>query len=117
MAADCLFCKILEGKIPAKILGESKTAVAIADISPQAPFHALVLPREHVASLNALTDSTRREVLPELYALADSLASEQGFREAGYRTVINNGEGAGQTVHHLHLHVLGNAKLKHGFGA
>lgn len=114
---DCVFCKILDGKIPSKILAESPQVVAIADITPQAPFHALVIPRQHIASLNDLSDTDRSAILPQLYSLADKLAGEKGFRESGYRTVINNQKGAGQTVFHLHMHLLGQADLKHGFGA
>ena len=115
--ADCIFCKILDGKIPSKRLAESDMAIAIADITPQAPLHALILPKKHVASLNDLTAADRREILPALYELADQLARDKGLLESGYRTVINNGESAGQTVFHLHMHVLGGAGMKHGFGA
>ncbi|MBI3542904.1 MAG: histidine triad nucleotide-binding protein [Deltaproteobacteria bacterium] len=114
--SDCLFCKIIDGKIPAKRLAESDAAIAIADITPQAPVHALVLPRKHVASLNDLTDADRRAIMPALYELADRLVAEKGLRETGYRTVINNGADGGQTVFHLHMHVLAGAKLNHGFG-
>jgi histidine triad (HIT) family protein len=114
---DCIFCKIIDGKIPSKKLAESEAAIAIADIQPQAPLHALVIPRKHVADLNALDANARRELLPELYALADRLVSDKGFREDGYRTVINTGENAGQTVFHLHLHVLAGARLRGGFGS
>ncbi|MBI3558095.1 MAG: histidine triad nucleotide-binding protein [Deltaproteobacteria bacterium] len=117
MTSDCIFCKILDGKIPSTRLAESDLAVAIADITPQAPVHALIIPRKHVASLNDLTAADRREILPALYDLADQLARDKGVRETGYRTLINNGESAGQTVFHLHMHVLAGAKMKHGFGA
>lgn len=114
---DCIFCKIIDGKIPSAKLGESETAIAIKDITPQAPFHALVIPRKHVASLNDMSAQDRKELIPALYDLAARMAEEHAFREAGYRTVINNQEGAGQTVFHLHMHVLANARLKGGFGA
>jgi histidine triad (HIT) family protein len=114
--ADCIFCKIIAGTIPAKKLAESDAAIAIADIHPQAPLHAVLISKAHVASLNELTSTQRKEILPELYALADRLASEKGLRERGYRTVINNQTDGGQTVFHLHMHVLGGASLKHGFG-
>lgn len=115
--ADCLFCKIRDGKIPAKKLAESETAFAIADIQPQAPLHALIIPKTHVASLNDMTDADRAAILPELYRLADQLASEKGIRAQGYRTVVNNQAAGGQTVFHLHMHVLGGASMKHGFGS
>jgi histidine triad (HIT) family protein len=113
---DCLFCKIISGSIPAQKIAESESAIAIADIQPQAPFHALVLPRRHVASLNDMTEQDRKELLPQMYALADSLALEKGYDKSGYRTVINNQADAGQTVFHLHLHVLAGTKLGH-FGS
>ncbi len=115
--SDCIFCKIIAGTIPGKRLAESETAIAIADISPQAPLHALIIPKKHVASLNDLTADDRREILPALFDLADVLAKDKGLRTSGYRTLINNGESAGQTVFHLHMHVLGGAPMKHGFGA
>ena len=114
---DCIFCKILDGKIPSKKLGESANIIAIADITPQAPFHAVLLPRKHVVSLNALTADDRKQILPELYELADALAKSYALMDGGYRTVINNQAVAGQTVFHLHMHVLGGAGLKGGFGA
>jgi len=115
--ADCIFCKIISGSIPAKKLAESEHAIAIADIQPQAPTHALIIPKRHVATLNDMTATDRRDVLPALYDLAEQLAEEKGFRENGYRTVINNQAEAGQTVFHLHMHVLAGTKLKGGFGA
>lgn len=114
---DCLFCKILRGEIPAKKLGENEHAIAIADISPQAPFHALILPKRHVAGLNALQRSDRQELLPALYELADELAASQGFLERGYRCVINNLEEGGQTVFHLHMHLLAKAQMRSAFGS
>lgn len=115
--ADCIFCKIIDGKIPSKKLGETEHAIAIADISPQADFHALILPKRHVASLNDLNDEDRKTIVPKLYELADDLARSLHFREAGYRTVINNQADSGQTVFHLHMHVLGRSKLRGSFGA
>src|SRR4051812_48943075 len=111
--SDCLFCKIISGSIPAKKLAEDANAIAIADIQPQAPLHALILPRQHVASLNDMTEADRAKLLPQLYALADKLVDEKGLRARGYRTVINNQSDAGQTVYHLHMHVLAGAALGH----
>lgn len=115
--ADCIFCKIVQGQIPAKKLAESADAIAIADINPQAPVHALVIPKHHVESLNDMTSDDRRTILPALYELADQLAREKGFHGRGYRTVVNNQADGGQTVFHLHMHVLGGAAMKHGFGS
>lgn len=114
---DCLFCKILNGSIPAKIISENENAVAFHDISPQAPFHALIVPRKHVSSLNEMTYDDRDQILPVLFSLADKIAADAGIKERGYRCVINNQPEAGQTVFHLHLHVLGGGNLKGGFGA
>ena len=103
---DCLFCRIIDQKVQAKIVYEDKHAVVIEDIHPQAPVHLLVLPRKHLPSL--------KEALPEdeallghLYLVAAQLARERGLESKGYRTVINNGVGAGQSVFHLHVHVMG----------
>lgn len=117
MAADCIFCKIIDGKIPAKKLAENEGAIAIADIQPQAPLHALVIPKRHVVGLSAMTADDRRELMPALYDLADQLVREKGAHDKGFRTVINDGHDGGQTVFHLHMHVLGGASLRHGFGS
>jgi histidine triad (HIT) family protein len=111
MQKDCLFCKILQKQIPSKMVGESDFAFAFRDIHPQAPEHILVVPKEHVASLNDLSSEQRLRLLPHLYELADRCAADLGFRDRGYRTVINNQALAGQTVYHLHLHVLAGTAL------
>lgn len=115
--ADCIFCKIIGGQIPAKKLAENDGAIAIADITPQAPLHALIIPKRHVSGLGAMSAADRREIMPGLYDLADQLVREKGLADNGYRTVINQGTHGGQTVFHLHMHVLGGAALGHGFGA
>jgi histidine triad (HIT) family protein len=115
--SSCIFCKILKGEIPAAKVHETEHAIVIKDIQPQAPMHWLVIPRHHVASLNDLDDRTRVEILPSLYAAADAAANAQGIRDKGYRTVINNQSLAGQTVFHLHMHVLtGSSKALGHFG-
>jgi histidine triad (HIT) family protein len=103
---DCLFCKIVDRKIPAQFVHEDEHAVAIQDINPQAPVHLLVIPRKHLV---ALSDSAARDepLLGHLLIVAAELARERGLEAQGYRTVINDGRGAGQTVFHLHVHVLG----------
>ena len=116
-ASDCIFCKMIAGKISAQLIAESEPAIAINDISPQAPIHALVIPKKHIESLNNLSDDDRRSLLPAMYALADQVAQLKNVRDQGYRTVINNQTSAGQTVFHLHMHVLAGPKLKSGFGA
>jgi len=104
--SDCLFCKIASGAIPADLVHEGKRLVAFRDINPQAPLHVLVIPREHVASLAAAADGSGG-LLGEALLLAAEIARREGVAEDGYRTVINTGEHGGQTVHHLHVHLLG----------
>lgn len=104
--AECLFCRIVEHQAPAKIVYEDDRAIAIQDIHPQAPIHLLVIPRKHLPSLKEAT-AKDEVLLGHLYLIAAQLARERGVESRGYRTVINNGAGAGQTVFHLHVHVLG----------
>ncbi len=108
---DCIFCKIVAGAIPAAKVYEDERAVAFRDINPQAPTHALVIPRKHVASLNEATEDDR-DLLGHLLLVAARVARSEGHAEGGYRTVINTGPGAGQTVFHIHVHVLGGRGLK-----
>jgi len=105
---DCLFCRIVRGEIPAKLVAESDDAIAIRDIDPRAPVHVLVLPRKHVASLN---DGADPRLLGEVLKLAATVARQEGVTDTGYRVVINTGEHAGQTVQHLHAHVLGGRDM------
>ena len=106
---DCLFCRIAAGTVPAKKVFEDEHALAILDINPQAPAHVLVIPKKHVASL-AKTDAADKELLGHLLGVARELAAEQKLGE-GYRVVINTGPNGGQTVDHLHLHVLGGRAM------
>jgi histidine triad (HIT) family protein len=108
MSADCLFCRIVRGEIPAKLVAETDDAIAIRDIDPKAPVHVLVIPRAHVASLDAVTDSV---LLGSLLSLAAQIARDEGIAGNGYRTVINTGRDGGQSVDHLHIHVLGGRRL------
>jgi histidine triad (HIT) family protein len=103
--SDCLFCKIVAGKIPAKLVTEDDRALAFRDINPQAPTHVLVVPKKHIPSLNELTDEDAA-LVGHLHVIARQVAAAEGL-EAGYRTVFNTGAHAGQTVWHLHLHLLG----------
>lgn len=107
---DCLFCKILAGEIPATILAEDETMVVVQDINPQAPLHALVIPRRHIATTNDLTPDDDG-LVGAMIRRAAALASERGFGARGYRTVFNCNREAGQTVFHLHLHVLAGRPL------
>ncbi len=110
MSEDCLFCKILAGDIPADIVYESESAIAFRDINPQAPTHVLVIPRKHVSTINDL-DEFDRQLVGDLFMAAKQIAAEEGIAESGYRAVMNCNEGAGQSVFHIHLHVLGGRGL------
>ena len=103
MASDCLFCRIVRKEIPAKIVAEDDHCVAFRDINPQAPTHVLVIPREHVTSLNEVADGA---IVGRMHELATRIARSEGLAERGYRTVINTNAEAGQTVFHIHLHLL-----------
>lgn len=107
---DCLFCRIVAGEIPADIVYQDERSIALRDINPQAPVHVLVIPRDHMESLD---DAARNDeaLLGHLLRIAARVANDQGLTESGYRTVINTGAGAGQSVFHLHLHVLGGRAL------
>lgn len=105
---SCLFCRIVAGEIPSPRIGESEHAIAIKDISPQAPFHALVLPKRHVNSLALVTDGA---LIGDVMLLASQVAREAGLDDGGYRVVLNTGADGGQTVHHLHAHVLGGRAM------
>ena len=107
---DCLFCRIVAGEIPADIVFQDERAVAFRDINPQAPVHVLVIPRDHLESLDEAARSDEA-LLGHLLRVAARVANDQGLSEGGYRTVVNTGAGAGQSVFHLHLHVLGGRAL------
>ncbi len=105
--SDCLFCKIASGKIPAKLVHQDDDTVAFEDINPQAPMHVLVIPRQHVAAtMNDLTPA-QDQVMGKLFRVAAAIAKERGVAESGWRAVMNANRDAGQTVFHVHLHVLG----------
>ncbi|MCC6746968.1 MAG: histidine triad nucleotide-binding protein [Deltaproteobacteria bacterium] len=108
--ADCLFCRIAKGEIPAQRLYEDERAVAFQDLHPQAPLHALVVPRKHLASLGAAS-AEDEALVGHLLRVAAQVAHEAGFEETGYRTVVNTGRDGGQTVFHLHVHVLAGRPL------
>ena len=106
--ADCLFCRIVAGGIPADVVAETESSLAFRDVDPQAPTHALVIPRRHVPDLAALATASADE-LADLVGLAAKVAEQEGL--AGYRTVANTGAAAQQSVFHAHLHVLGGREL------
>jgi histidine triad (HIT) family protein len=110
MTADCLFCKIAAKQIPAKIVYEDPDVFAFEDIGPQAPTHLLICPRKHIASLDE-TSAGDELMLGRLQTVAAKLARDRNLAE-GYRTVVNTGRDAGQSVLHLHLHLLGGRSLR-----
>lgn len=107
---SCLFCRIIKGEIPGEFVHQDERSVVIRDINPQGPTHLLVIPREHIESLD---DASQKDeaLLGYLLRVAARVANAAGLAEGGYRTVINNGAGAGQSVFHLHVHVLGGRPL------
>ena len=107
---NCVFCKIVAGEIPAAKVYEDEGAIAFRDINPQAPVHVLVIPRAHIASLDE-ADAADESQLGQLMLAAARVARREGLAEGGYRAVINTGAGAGQSVFHIHLHVLGGRPL------
>jgi len=108
MSDKCLFCGIVSGKIPADIVAEDDEAIVLRDINPQAPSHLLVIPRRHVASLDEADDVVD---VGNLMRLAAEVARDEGIAEAGYRVVVNTNAHGGQTVQHLHLHILGGRQM------
>ena len=106
----CLFCKIIAGKIPGDFLHQDEQCVVIRDINPQAPMHVLVIPRDHVESLD---DASQKDeaLLGHLLRVGARVANDLGHGDSGYRSVINTGAGAGQSVFHLHVHVLGGRSM------
>lgn len=113
--SECLFCRIIEGEFGTEFVADSERAVAFRDIEPQAPTHVLVVPREHVAALRDL-DADNVALMGELLLLAGRVAREEGLLDGGYRVIVNDGPDAGQTVFHLHAHVLGGKKLHEPLG-
>src|SRR5260221_7764219 len=107
--ADCIFCKIIEGKIPAARLAESEHALAFADINPVAPAHVLVIPKQHVATMNDVTDWS---VMSHIFELAARVSRERGLDKTCWRSGINTGRDANQLVQHVHLHVIGGRQLE-----
>ena len=108
---DCLFCRVIAGQVPGAIVHQDDRVVAFRDINPQAPMHVLVVPRRHIASLNDLQPDDDG-LVGELIRRGAALAAEQGHAERGYRVVFNTNADAGQTVFHIHLHVLAGRRFK-----
>ncbi len=112
MGADpsCIFCKIIEKTLPAKIVHEDEYAIAFEDLNPKAPVHLLIVPKKHIDDIHhiAITD---RELIGHLFFIAKTIASKNKLEKGGYRMIINNGQDAGQTVFHIHLHLLSGRKF------
>lgn len=109
MSSDCLFCRIVRHEIPATIVREDADTLAFRDIDPKAPTHVLIIPKAHVGSLNEASDAA---MLGQLLLVARDIAATEGIDASGYRTVINTGHDSGQTVHHVHVHLLGGRHMK-----
>ncbi|HEY3357769.1 MAG TPA: histidine triad nucleotide-binding protein [Polyangia bacterium] len=108
---ECLFCQIRDGELPAEIIYTDEQVIAFRDINPQAPLHALIVPRQHIPSLNDLQPE-HDGLVGHLHRVAARLAADAGVADKGYRVLFNCNRGAGQTVYHLHLHVLGGRLLR-----
>lgn len=108
--SDCIFCKIAAGEI-GKLVYEDDSVAAFDDLNPQAPVHVLIIPKKHIARVSDVTDGEDACLMGRVIAVANKLASERGITEAGYRIVVNCNEGAGQSVWHVHFHLLGGRKL------
>ena len=107
---DCLFCKIVDGELNAVVVYENDSLVAFRDIDPKAPTHILLIPRRHIATMNDLQESDE-SLAGEMFLAAARIAADEGLADDGYRVVMNCNEAAGQTVFHLHLHLLGGRDL------
>lgn len=108
---DCIFCKIVKGEIPSEKVYEDDLVLAFNDLTPQAPIHTLVIPKEHIASANDIDDKNSK-VIGHIYEVISKLAKEQGFDKDGYRIVNNCGSDGGQTVDHIHFHILAGRGLQ-----
>jgi len=108
--ADCLFCKIIERTIPSTVVYEDDRVMAFTDIEPQAPTHVLIVPKRHIPTLNDI-GAEDDQIIGEMVRRAAAIAKERGFSESGYRTLFNTNRGAGQSVFHVHLHLLGGRPM------
>jgi histidine triad (HIT) family protein len=108
---DCVFCRIVRGEIPAKVVLENDEILAFDDITPQGPVHTLIIPKVHYASLQ---DDVPPKELAELFGAVKAVAQLKGVADSGYRVIVNNGPDSKQSVGHLHVHVIGGARMSHG---
>ena len=110
MMTDCIFCNIINGDIPSQKVYEDDDIFAFRDLNAQAPLHVLIIPKKHIATINALEENDA-ETVGKLYLAAKKIAADEGYADNGYRVVMNCGEAAGQTVFHIHLHLLAGRSL------
>jgi histidine triad (HIT) family protein len=115
MSANCLFCKIVSGEIPGTIVHKDEHLTAFRDINPVAPTHILIVPNRHIDSINAL-ESGDEPLVGHLIRVAGQLAKSEGIDQTGYRIITNTGPDAGQTVFHIHVHLIGGQRMKHPMG-
>lgn len=109
--ADCLFCKFAAGEIPVDKVYEDDSLFVLNDINPRAPVHMLVIPKQHIESARSLDESAHAALLAHMVATANQLAGQRGIKDEGFRITFNVGENGGQTIYHLHMHVLGGHPL------
>ncbi len=107
---DCLFCKIAQGEIPATVVFEDSQIMAFRDLNPQAPNHLLIIPKQHIATINDIQEENQA-LLGAMILRAKKIAQTEGLSEEGYRLVFNTNLNGGQTVHHIHLHLLGGRQM------
>ena len=108
--SECLFCKIRQGEIPADIIFENDDVLAFNDVNPQAPVHLLIIPKKHISTVNDMTDDDQL-IMGKLFSAARAIAKQKGVSDDGYRLVVNCNEKAGQTVFHIHMHMLADRAL------
>ncbi len=113
--ADCIFCKIIEKKIPSKITYEDDVIIAFEDINPQAPVHTLIIPKKHIPTLLEMTDEDY-QIIAHLFKVAQKIAREKGIADRGFRLLTNCNPEGGQIVYHLHFHLMGGRQMRSPFG-
>ncbi|MCL2757452.1 MAG: histidine triad nucleotide-binding protein [Coriobacteriia bacterium] len=111
--SDCIFCRIARGEIPTTVVYEDDDVIAFEDVNPQMPVHTLIIPKQHYAHIG---DDVPSEVLGKVFSAVKTVAALKGVEQTGYRIIANTGKDACQTVHHLHVHLLGGARLPLGMG-
>jgi histidine triad (HIT) family protein len=113
--SDCIFCKIVDGEIPSTQVYDDKIVTAFRDINPVAPTHVLIIPKEHISSVNEITVEDE-PVMGHLFTVAKQIAMQEGIVDSGYRLILNTGPDGGQEVFHIHLHLLGGHKMRYPMG-